>query len=229
MGTTLERAEGSELRQPSPGKAFYTIFPKKGTETSKSSEFVKNIVGTDLLPWTNLQEQLISWTVEASPDEVTLMRNYDDIEKVVPYPMEPPAQPGTPRTVPRTGRRDVAENPPTVHGYFVFPKDGKNKDETDKTELFLQQLFGAEHIEPPFRFDDEDEGLLYWLVENSNESQRDQAAKDPGVKVIEPNKASFYRLRTARNLPPDNLHPLPLPTAKLSNTIENRDISNSTY
>lgn len=79
-------------RQPTPGNTFYTIFPKNGTETSKTSDFVKDIVGTDdLLPWTNLKDQLISWTVEASPDEASKLRAYPDVESVVEF--HPPEQP----------------------------------------------------------------------------------------------------------------------------------------
>lgn len=164
IATNLPRLD----RQPSPGKAFYTIFPKNGTDTSKSREFIKSIVGTeDLLPWTNLREQLLSWTVEASPDEVTLMRNYADIEKVVSYPMEPPAESSISRHSPRTSRRNAANTPVQINGYGVFPKNGENKDETDALELLLKQLLGADNVEPPFKFDDEVDDVTYWLIQNS--------------------------------------------------------------
>ena len=96
-------------RQPSPGNEFYTVFPKDGTDTSKTSEFVKSIVGAeDLLPWTNLQEQLVSWTVEASPNEATRIREYADVERVVVF--QPLSQP-TPQSSTSPATRAVRDIP----------------------------------------------------------------------------------------------------------------------
>lgn len=97
-------------RQPAPGKAFYTIFPKGGTDSTKTSEFVRNVVGAkDLLPWTNLQEQLVSWTVEASPEEASKLRGYADVDNVIEFhPAEQPTEPGTPLATARAVRDTAA-------------------------------------------------------------------------------------------------------------------------
>jgi hypothetical protein len=82
LSANLPRLES----QPSPGKSFYTIFPKNNTDTSKTGDFVKQIVGTeDLLPWTSVSEQLISWTVEASPEEVSKLQENTDIDRVTEF------------------------------------------------------------------------------------------------------------------------------------------------
>lgn len=58
-------------RQPDPAKAFYTVSPEDGAETSKTTDFVYCLVGAeDLLPWTDLNEKLISWNFETSTDEL---------------------------------------------------------------------------------------------------------------------------------------------------------------
>jgi hypothetical protein len=63
------------LPQPAPGKAFYQIFPTENTDTSQTSDFIKRIVHTeDLLPWTDVNDNLIHWTVEASPEEASQMQ-----------------------------------------------------------------------------------------------------------------------------------------------------------
>lgn len=154
-------------RQPSPSKAFYTIFPKIGTDTSKTREFVKDIVGTeDLLPWTDLQEQLVLWTIEASPDEVAQLRGYADVDKVVEFcPAEAPADSGTSFTITRSIRdmpavERLAERQEPVAEYLVFAKDGKNQAETNQTEQMLQNLVGKDNVDPPFTHKNQ---LRYWL------------------------------------------------------------------
>lgn len=165
LATNLPRID----RQPSPGKALYTIFPKNGTDISKTSEFVKNIVGTeDLLPWTNLQEQLVSWTVEASPDEVTQLRGYADVDTVVEFhPLEVSIESGTTRADRRavvvTGLSE-RDNPPRDLGYLIFPRDGKNNDETSKTERFLLDVVGKDNVRPPLSSRGR---LVFWVAMNS--------------------------------------------------------------
>lgn len=61
-----------------------------------------------------------------------------------------------------------------------------------------------------------------------NESQRDQLAKDPRVKAVEPNKVSMQRFRTARDLPRHSLPPVPSPVAELSNAKAKREVSYAT-
>ncbi|KAH8650665.1 hypothetical protein BGZ60DRAFT_437001 [Tricladium varicosporioides] len=67
--------------------------------------------------------------------------------------------------------------------YLVFAKDGKNQVESNQTEQLLKSLVGEQNIWPPLIFDDE---IRYWLC-TMTISQRDDAAKYPGVKAIERN------------------------------------------
>lgn len=97
-------------RQPAPGKAFYTVFPKDSADTSKTTDFVKNIVGAeDLLPWTDLDEKLISWTVEASTDEAAQLRSYADVDSVAEFhPPKAPTENSTPPVATPTVRDTAA-------------------------------------------------------------------------------------------------------------------------
>lgn len=151
-------------REPASGKAFYTIFPKNGTDTSKTRDFIRGIVGTeDLLPWTYLEEHLVSWTVEASPEEVIHLKDYGDVDNVVEF--HPPSatvehSTSGPTTLPvhsaeLTSGLSEKEEPKTPdHGWFVFPRDGSNKDETCKTEDFLKKLITDANVERPFIYHD---------------------------------------------------------------------------
>jgi hypothetical protein len=79
-------------KEPEHGKAFYTVFPKKDTDNDKTRDFVKDVIGNeDLMSWTDIKEQLISWTVEASPVEVTKLQGYAGVDKVVVF--HPPKAP----------------------------------------------------------------------------------------------------------------------------------------
>lgn len=161
-------------RQPAPGRSFYTISPKSDIDTSQTADFIKQIIGAsadDLLPWTNPQEQLISWTVEASPDEVAQLKGYADIDRVIEFsPEEQPTQSSIPAVVPRAVR-DIAEpaaerlsERDVTGSYAIFPRDGKDKTATDKTQQNLQQFLGADNLDPPVMCKNE---VLFWAADNS--------------------------------------------------------------
>ncbi|KAG9237195.1 peptidase S8/S53 domain-containing protein [Amylocarpus encephaloides] len=217
-------------RKPAQGKSFYTIFPKNGTDTSKTSDFIKNVVGAeDLLPWTTLQDQLVSWTVEASIVEVTQLRGYIDVDRINEF--HPPKPPHSSTNTTQTARDTTAvrgpaerENPNTVpghNGYLVFARDGKNKNETDKTQKFLQKLVGAENVPPPFIWQNE---LRFWTIHDITDAQRDQAGKNPGIKTVEPNTVAKKTLKP----PPRRSPPLSSPVPELSKVKVKRDIVYST-
>lgn len=154
--------------QPAPNKNFYTIFPKNSTDTSKTGDYIKNIIGTDdIQPWTNLQQQLISWTVEASTSEVGQLQGYSDIESVVIF--NPPVPPEGPSVSIRDldsdkqlSKRDAPPN--EVVGYIVCPREGKNKTVTDQTDENLQQMLGPDYHGPGEIYDG---ALQFWAVGKS--------------------------------------------------------------
>lgn len=160
--------------QPAPNKDFYTIFPKNGTDTSKTGDYIKNIIGTDdIKPWTNLQQQLISWTVEASTSEVGQLQGYGDIESVVLFNPPVPPEGSSISTESKATIRDLDSDeqlpkrdapPNEIVGYIVYPRDGKNKTATDQTDKNLQQLLGPDDHGPGQVFDG---ALHFWTVGNS--------------------------------------------------------------
>jgi hypothetical protein len=69
--------------EPSPGKAFYTIYPQQETNVSTTEDFIKTTIDADdLRPWPNLHGTLISWTIEVSPEEVQTLRSNGRISRV---------------------------------------------------------------------------------------------------------------------------------------------------
>ncbi|RSL86760.1 hypothetical protein CEP52_015739 [Fusarium oligoseptatum] len=68
---------------PKKGKDLYTVFPKQGTDTTVTMEFIKSTVNNhDLRPWTDVCGQLMSWTVEASPSQVSHLEGHGSIDRV---------------------------------------------------------------------------------------------------------------------------------------------------
>ncbi|KAK6063014.1 Subtilisin-like protease 3 [Seiridium cupressi] len=128
IATDVPRAS----RQPALGKAFYTLFPKQGIDLSATEKFVKSIThADDLLPWADISDTLVSWTVEASPDEIETLKSNDGIGRVV-YTNSP------------TKREDVKN-------YIVHPVDGYNKVQCNATQLFLENLIKPHQLTPPLR------------------------------------------------------------------------------
>ncbi|RDL37429.1 uncharacterized protein BP5553_04862 [Venustampulla echinocandica] len=93
IATDLPRLDSQSAPQPALGKSYYTVFPKNGADTSKTSDFIRQIVGAeDLLPWTDVKDQLMHWTVEASPEEVFQLQGNNGIDHVNEFhPPPPPA------------------------------------------------------------------------------------------------------------------------------------------
>lgn len=131
---------------------------------------------------------------------------------------------------------------------MVFAKDGKDQVETNKTQEFLQNLVGKQNVRPPFIYKDE---VRYWLCNSKlslplfylrgttsvrirwllillvtvSTTQRDEAAKNTGVKSVGINQKGGY----GRYLPRREEHPLPSQATQNSNAKAKRAISYSTY
>lgn len=160
---------------PAPNKDFYTIYPKNGTDTSKTGDYITGIVGNDdLQPWTNLQQQLISWTVEASPNEAEQLRGYGDIESVGLFiPPKPPGNSSTSANLTMVTRAmnldsdaqlSKGDQPPNEGvGYVVHPHDGSDKAATDQTDKNLKQLLGGDYQGPGIIINDQ---VAFWQIKN---------------------------------------------------------------
>ncbi|KAI1142334.1 subtilisin-like protein [Hypoxylon sp. FL0543] len=197
------RAAGT---QPDPGKQFYTVFPKAGVDTSKTVDFIKATVGADdLLPWTDVQDKLLHWTVEASDEEFTRLQQYADIDRVTKF--DPPPQPS------KIARRDPRDSEGN-DSHLVFPKDGKNYQQTDTS---LKNLVG-DKVQKPHIY----QGVAEYWVAALDDAQVKQVQGFPGVLAVEPNS----QLDDAFVIPEA---PEPSPAAKLSDAfLDKRDLTYST-
>jgi hypothetical protein len=98
LAANLPRYDSQSAPQPTPGKTYYTVFPKNGTDISKTGDFIKELVGAeDLLPWSDVNDQLMHWTVEASPDQVSQLQGNTGIDHVTEF--NPPAPPAATRSI----------------------------------------------------------------------------------------------------------------------------------
>jgi len=98
LAANLPRLDSQSAPQPALGKLYYTVFPKNDADTSKTGDFIKQIVGAeDLLPWTDVKGQLMHWTVEASPEEVSQLQGNTGIDHVDEF--HPPTPPAATRSI----------------------------------------------------------------------------------------------------------------------------------
>ena len=102
LATNLSRHDSQPVPQPAPVKTYYTVFPKNDTDISKTGDFIKELVGAeDLLPWLDVNDQLMHWTVEASPDQVSQMRGNTGIDHITEFnPQASPVATGSIRDTP---------------------------------------------------------------------------------------------------------------------------------
>ncbi|KAH7142026.1 peptidase S8/S53 domain-containing protein [Dactylonectria macrodidyma] len=137
LSTTANMNLPSE-RIPEFGKGLYTVFPKEGTDISATAGFIKSTVQNhDLYPSAEVGEQLMSWTVEASPSEVTKLESYDGIVRVVK--LEVPAQQEKKRR-----QKDL----PAEGRYTIYPVDRNNQDQCKAIGASLDALLNDEVREP---------------------------------------------------------------------------------
>lgn len=105
LAANLPQNDSQSSPQPTPGKKYYTVFPKNGTDVSKTVDFIKELVGTgDLFPWSDVEDQLMHWTVEASPDQASQLQSSTGINHITEF--DPPAPPAATRSIRDTSAVD---------------------------------------------------------------------------------------------------------------------------
>lgn len=97
LATNLPQRDSQSATVSPSGKQYYTVFPKSDADITQTSDFIKQVVGVeDLLPWSDVNDNLMHWTVEASLDEVSQLQRNTGIDHVDEF--HPPAPPTTTRT-----------------------------------------------------------------------------------------------------------------------------------
>lgn len=200
LSTTANVSLASE-RTPEPGKDLYTVFPKEGTAVSATVDFIKSTVQNhDLHPWADVSEQLISWTVEASPSEVAKLEGYDGIVRIVKF--EIPAHQGKQRR-----RKNTA-----IEGRFtIYPMDRDNQDQCKATSASLEVLLNDKVRERHMN-----DRIESWSAELTTDQVRQVEGID-GVKSV----GRVHRGRRGRMI---RGLPKPSTSPKLSSPLEKRDI-----
>lgn len=177
FATTRARSKATEK-----GKDLYTVFPKQGTDTAATMEFIKSTVNNhDLHPWTDVHEQLMSWTVEASPSEVTQLEGHEGIDRVAKLEI--------PKDHNRLRQDDSLEQKSTI-----YPVDGQNLDQCNATGAFLRALLNDKVNEPRIW----NGTVKSWTALLTN-AQVEQVEAMDGVKVVRP-VYKGRRCRVARGL-----------------------------
>ncbi|KAJ3466795.1 hypothetical protein MRS44_004359 [Fusarium solani] len=156
-------------RATEKGKDLYTVFPKQSTDTAETMEFIKSTVNNhDLHPWTDVHEQLMSWTVEASPSEVTQLEGHDGIDRV------------TKLEIPKHHKR-VRQDDSLQQKSTIYPVDGRNLDQCNATSASLKALLDGK-VDGPRIWDGRVEGWVALLTK----AQVEQVEAIDGVKVVHP-------------------------------------------
>ncbi|KAM6524140.1 hypothetical protein FSOLCH5_004744 [Fusarium solani] len=145
-------------------------------------EFIKSTVNNhDLHPWTDVHEQLMSWTVEASPSEVTQLEGHDGIDRV------------TKLEIPKHHKR-VRQDDSLQQKSTIYPVDGRNLDQCNATSASLKALLDGK-VDGPRIWDGRVEGWVALLTK----AQVEQVEAIDGVKVVHPVHKG-RRCRVARGL-----------------------------
>lgn len=112
------------------------------------------------IPATNLARSDSHSATVPPPDQVSQLQGKTGIDHLDEFNL--PAATATTRSTgdpPAVERLADQQSEPTDK-YMVFATDGKNQEQTNQTEQYLQNLVGKENVRPPFIFDDE---IRYWL------------------------------------------------------------------
>lgn len=170
----IRSTEGdSARRQPSEGKDFYSVFPIVNSDISETADFVKAFVGTDdLLPWTDLQGHLISWTVELSEDESYDLEEHPGILRAARLQLPSQAQ--------KKARRDDSTSDEDK-SYLIIPVDGTDTQQCANTEHALRDLLKDQIREPYF----DDGSLEWWVATTMTTAEAKQVEGLPGVGSVE--------------------------------------------
>ncbi|RTE72385.1 hypothetical protein BHE90_013197 [Fusarium euwallaceae] len=154
---------------PKKGKDLYTVFPKQGTDTTVTMEFIKSTVNNhDLRPWTDVCGQLMSWTVEASPSQVSHLEGHGSIDHVAKL------------EVPKNHNR-LRQDDPLQQKFTIYPVDGQNLDQCNATDASLGALLN-DKVNGPRVWDDR---LRSWTAFLTN-AQVEQVEAIDGVKGVHP-------------------------------------------
>lgn len=208
--------------QPGPDKTYYNVFPKPGTNESETATFVKITVGTEnLQPWTGVNGSLMSWTVEASDDEVVKLKVYAGIDRVtkLDLPAAPTKGADSPAIATRTFPPDgglVERQSGGVVEYAVIPENGTNQAQCNAIESFLKNLTQSD-IVPPLVFEN---AVDFWIV-NLTDNQAAKAKTCAGVLDVVLNA-----LGDPAGAAPET--PQPSSTAEPASAKGRRDLSYST-
>jgi hypothetical protein len=149
--------------QPISGKLYYQIYLKNDTTTIR--EFIQNIVGAkSVFSWIDVDDRLMHWAVEASPEEVTQLKANKDIDRLDEIHSPLPSSvientDVTPRTWSRGNALPKRQDPEIASRYGVTPTDGRNTTETSQTQKALQLLLGDKQVKSHV---DRDGSIFYW-------------------------------------------------------------------
>lgn len=165
----------AEISRPEPksGNDFYNIFPKEGADLPQAVDFIKETVGADdLYPWTDVQNHLKHWTVEASAEEVVKLQGHVGIEKVSKLEL-PPAR----AHVPAHETRQVTQG----EQYLIRPVDGKNQEQNNATDTVLRGMLKDRIRKPHFS---KLNGKLSWWVATLNADEVNKVKGITGVRAV---------------------------------------------
>lgn len=170
--------------QRSPGKDYYNVFPTPGSDYNSTASLIKTTVGTDdLNPWTDVKENLVSWTVEADDDQVTTLGNHPGIKQITKLALPAAATPtGADTTTQEVGGSSSAltNRQEEVQEWIILPTNPADMVQVNETAQFLRSLTDSE---PTQYFENNDKDLQFWLV-LMTDSQHDQAVKNPGISTV---------------------------------------------
>lgn len=177
--TAVADTNDASDRATKPGKDLYTVFPKDGTDTSSTVEFIKSVIeDDDLHPLLDVEDHLTSWAVEATPGEVAELQNFDGIARVTKLEIAE-HHPSSPEA-----------DSPTTQRYIIFPVDSDNLDRCDTTSDALKALFN-DNVHK-FEFD----GVSRRWKANLTPDEARQARGVDGVKYV---KRPLGRARKSRS------------------------------
>lgn len=149
-GANLGRMPQSQL---APGKAYYNIFPTPDTNYNDTASFIATIVGTDdLKPCTDVQGNLMSWTVEADDSQVAQSSNHPGIERVTKLDLPTAQTTMTTTSPPGNTSSALARRQDVVQNWIVVPTDSNNTAQVNQTGQFLASLTNTEpeqHFQGP--------------------------------------------------------------------------------
>ncbi|EHK97231.1 putative Subtilisin-like protease 2 [Glarea lozoyensis 74030] len=171
----LLAANVTSVSQPAAGKAYYKVFPKDDIDITKTSDFIKGVVGAeDLLPWTDVKDKLMHWTVEASMEEVEVLKGDEGVARVEVF--VPPTAPVSARSA----EDSSPEDDEAAKSYLITPTDGRFPRAVEETRQSLENLVGKDKVH---QYGGQSGSAIWWYC-NLTISQKNDAVKISGVKNI---------------------------------------------